>query len=171
VSSPTLPFLECEQIKAGVAVSDILAAVEFYVRKLRFPAGVHLERAADLRRRKLRQPGRRRCVVFANSLRFARLVRQPSLKRKVNVNQSQRLNCAWKGAGFVVDAHPAAEFFRDAIVRDAATNDGGSVRHRPWSFRSFATQANHRNATSPHKAFLANPPILRKRMFRRVALF
>jgi catechol 2,3-dioxygenase-like lactoylglutathione lyase family enzyme len=36
VSSPALPFTECEQIHAGLAVSDIPTAVEFYIKKLGF---------------------------------------------------------------------------------------------------------------------------------------
>lgn len=36
VTSPALPFIECEQIHAGLAVSDIPTAVEFYVKKLGF---------------------------------------------------------------------------------------------------------------------------------------
>jgi catechol 2,3-dioxygenase-like lactoylglutathione lyase family enzyme len=33
---PTLPFIECDQIHAGLAVNDVPAAVEFYVKKLGF---------------------------------------------------------------------------------------------------------------------------------------
>src|SRR3977135_2605912 len=36
VSSPSLPVIECEQIHAGLAVSDIPTAVEFYIKKLGF---------------------------------------------------------------------------------------------------------------------------------------
>jgi catechol 2,3-dioxygenase-like lactoylglutathione lyase family enzyme len=36
VSSPALPFIECEQIHAGLAVSDIPAAVDFYTKTLGF---------------------------------------------------------------------------------------------------------------------------------------
>ncbi|HXB69936.1 MAG TPA: VOC family protein [Candidatus Acidoferrales bacterium] len=36
MSSPALPFIECEQMRAGLAVSDIPTAVEFYVKKLGF---------------------------------------------------------------------------------------------------------------------------------------
>jgi len=36
VSSPALPVIECEQIQPCLAVSDILVAVEFYVKKLGF---------------------------------------------------------------------------------------------------------------------------------------
>src|SRR3981189_2911596 len=36
VRSPSLPFIECEQIHAGLAVSDIPTAVEFYIKKLGF---------------------------------------------------------------------------------------------------------------------------------------
>jgi catechol 2,3-dioxygenase-like lactoylglutathione lyase family enzyme len=36
MTSPTPPFIECEQIHAGLAVSDISTAVEFYVSKLGF---------------------------------------------------------------------------------------------------------------------------------------
>ncbi len=36
MSSPALPFIECEQIHAGLAVSDIPTAVEFYIQKLGF---------------------------------------------------------------------------------------------------------------------------------------
>jgi catechol 2,3-dioxygenase-like lactoylglutathione lyase family enzyme len=36
MSSSALPFIECEQIHAGLAVSDISTAVEFYVKKLGF---------------------------------------------------------------------------------------------------------------------------------------
>jgi catechol 2,3-dioxygenase-like lactoylglutathione lyase family enzyme len=39
VSTPVLPFIECEQIHAGLAVSDIPTAVEFYVKKLGFRQG------------------------------------------------------------------------------------------------------------------------------------
>lgn len=34
--SSALPFVECEQIHAGLAVSDIATAVEFYTKKLGF---------------------------------------------------------------------------------------------------------------------------------------
>jgi len=36
VTDETSPFVECEQIHAGVAVADIPAAVDFYARKLGF---------------------------------------------------------------------------------------------------------------------------------------
>ena len=36
MSSAALPFIECEQIHAGLAVSDIPTAVEFYLKKLGF---------------------------------------------------------------------------------------------------------------------------------------
>ena len=36
MTSPALPFVECEQTQAGLAVSDIPTAVEFYVKKLGF---------------------------------------------------------------------------------------------------------------------------------------
>jgi catechol 2,3-dioxygenase-like lactoylglutathione lyase family enzyme len=36
VTSPTPPFIECEQVHPGLAVSDIPTAVEFYVTKLGF---------------------------------------------------------------------------------------------------------------------------------------
>jgi len=36
VSSPAQPFIECEQMHAGLAVSDIPTAVEFYIKKLGF---------------------------------------------------------------------------------------------------------------------------------------
>jgi len=35
-STPGPPFIDCEQIHAGLAVSDIAAAVEFYTKKLGF---------------------------------------------------------------------------------------------------------------------------------------
>jgi len=36
VANPVRPFIECEQIHAGLAVSDIPTAVEFYIKKLGF---------------------------------------------------------------------------------------------------------------------------------------
>jgi catechol 2,3-dioxygenase-like lactoylglutathione lyase family enzyme len=36
MSNPAVPFIECQQIHAGLAVSDIPAAVEFYVKTLGF---------------------------------------------------------------------------------------------------------------------------------------
>lgn len=36
MSSTAVPFIECEQIHAGLAVSDIPTAVEFYIKKLGF---------------------------------------------------------------------------------------------------------------------------------------
>ena len=36
MTNPALPFIECEQIHAGLAVSDIPSAVEFYTSKLGF---------------------------------------------------------------------------------------------------------------------------------------
>jgi catechol 2,3-dioxygenase-like lactoylglutathione lyase family enzyme len=36
VSSPALPFIECEQLHAGLAVNDIPTAVDFYIKKLGF---------------------------------------------------------------------------------------------------------------------------------------
>jgi hypothetical protein len=33
VSGPTLPFVECDQIHAGLAVSDIVTALEYYTTK------------------------------------------------------------------------------------------------------------------------------------------
>jgi len=36
MTSPAVPFIECEQIHAGLAVSDIPTAVEFYIEKLGF---------------------------------------------------------------------------------------------------------------------------------------
>ena len=35
-TNPALPFIECEQLHPGLAVSDIPTAVEFYVKKLGF---------------------------------------------------------------------------------------------------------------------------------------
>ena len=35
----TTPFIECEQIHAGLAVSDFAAAIEFYTKKLGFKLG------------------------------------------------------------------------------------------------------------------------------------
>jgi catechol 2,3-dioxygenase-like lactoylglutathione lyase family enzyme len=37
--SPALPLVECDQIHAGLAVSDVPAAVEFYIHKLGFQRG------------------------------------------------------------------------------------------------------------------------------------
>jgi catechol 2,3-dioxygenase-like lactoylglutathione lyase family enzyme len=39
VSSPALPFIECDQIHAGLAVTDIPTAVDFYIKKLGFQQG------------------------------------------------------------------------------------------------------------------------------------
>jgi catechol 2,3-dioxygenase-like lactoylglutathione lyase family enzyme len=36
VTSPALPFIECEQLHAGLAVSDIPTAIDYYVTKLGF---------------------------------------------------------------------------------------------------------------------------------------
>ena len=36
MSSPALPFIECEQIHAGLAVSDLHKALDFYTNKLGF---------------------------------------------------------------------------------------------------------------------------------------
>lgn len=36
MTSPAPPFIECEQLHAGLAVSDIPSAVEFYIKKLGF---------------------------------------------------------------------------------------------------------------------------------------
>jgi catechol 2,3-dioxygenase-like lactoylglutathione lyase family enzyme len=36
MAHPTPPFIDCEQVTAGVAVSDIPAAIDFYVGKLGF---------------------------------------------------------------------------------------------------------------------------------------
>jgi len=36
MTSPIKPFIECEQIHAGLAVSDIPGAIDFYVKKLGF---------------------------------------------------------------------------------------------------------------------------------------
>jgi catechol 2,3-dioxygenase-like lactoylglutathione lyase family enzyme len=36
VASPTVPFIECEQTHAGLAVRDLAAALEFYIKKLGF---------------------------------------------------------------------------------------------------------------------------------------
>jgi catechol 2,3-dioxygenase-like lactoylglutathione lyase family enzyme len=39
MANPTPPFIDCEQVTAGVAVSDIAAAIDFYVSKLGFERG------------------------------------------------------------------------------------------------------------------------------------
>lgn len=39
MNAPVTPLVECEQVHAGIVVSDILAAVEFYTRKLGFTLG------------------------------------------------------------------------------------------------------------------------------------
>jgi catechol 2,3-dioxygenase-like lactoylglutathione lyase family enzyme len=39
MTNSTTPFIECEQLHAGLAVSDIPTAVEFYVQKLGFKEG------------------------------------------------------------------------------------------------------------------------------------
>ncbi|HLY61860.1 MAG TPA: VOC family protein [Terriglobia bacterium] len=39
MSNPTLPFIECEQAHAGLAVNDIAAAIDFYTEKLGFTLG------------------------------------------------------------------------------------------------------------------------------------
>jgi catechol 2,3-dioxygenase-like lactoylglutathione lyase family enzyme len=36
MASPTVPFIECEQTHAGLAVSDLAAALQFYTKKLGF---------------------------------------------------------------------------------------------------------------------------------------
>ncbi len=36
MASPIVPFIECEQTHAGLAVSDLAAALEFYTKKLGF---------------------------------------------------------------------------------------------------------------------------------------
>lgn len=36
MTTPARPFIECEQLHAGLAVSDLAAAVDFYVKKLGF---------------------------------------------------------------------------------------------------------------------------------------
>ena len=36
MASPTVPFIECDQTHAGLAVSDLAAALEFYTKKLGF---------------------------------------------------------------------------------------------------------------------------------------
>ena len=36
MTSPALPFIECEQIHAGLAVTDLSTAIEFYRTKLGF---------------------------------------------------------------------------------------------------------------------------------------
>jgi catechol 2,3-dioxygenase-like lactoylglutathione lyase family enzyme len=36
VSSPAVPFIECEQVHAGLAVTDLATAIDFYVKKLGF---------------------------------------------------------------------------------------------------------------------------------------
>ena len=36
---PSRPFIECEQIHAGLAVRDIPTAIEFYIKKLGFQQG------------------------------------------------------------------------------------------------------------------------------------
>ena len=36
MTSPAVPFIECEQIHAALAVRDISTAIEFYVKKLGF---------------------------------------------------------------------------------------------------------------------------------------
>jgi catechol 2,3-dioxygenase-like lactoylglutathione lyase family enzyme len=51
MTSPAVPFIECEQIHAGLAVSDIPTAVEFYIEKLGFKEAFRWGRAAHLRRR------------------------------------------------------------------------------------------------------------------------
>jgi catechol 2,3-dioxygenase-like lactoylglutathione lyase family enzyme len=39
MTNPTPPLIECEQMHAGLAVSDLVATVEFYVTKLGFQLG------------------------------------------------------------------------------------------------------------------------------------
>lgn len=39
MSTSSAPFIECEQIHAGLAVADIATAVEFYIHKLGFKLG------------------------------------------------------------------------------------------------------------------------------------
>jgi catechol 2,3-dioxygenase-like lactoylglutathione lyase family enzyme len=39
MTDPTAPSIECEQIHAGLAVSDLSASVEFYLKKLGFQLG------------------------------------------------------------------------------------------------------------------------------------
>jgi catechol 2,3-dioxygenase-like lactoylglutathione lyase family enzyme len=36
VASPAMPFIECEQVHAGLAVGDLAAALDFYTKKLGF---------------------------------------------------------------------------------------------------------------------------------------
>jgi catechol 2,3-dioxygenase-like lactoylglutathione lyase family enzyme len=36
VTTPSRPFIECEQLHAGLAVEDIRTAIDFYVNKLGF---------------------------------------------------------------------------------------------------------------------------------------
>ena len=39
MTSPAQPFIECEQINAGLAVSDIPTAIDFYTKRLGFEQG------------------------------------------------------------------------------------------------------------------------------------
>ncbi|HYZ86179.1 MAG TPA: VOC family protein, partial [Bryobacteraceae bacterium] len=39
MASQALPFIECEQVHAGLAVRDVPTAVEFYIEKLGFQEG------------------------------------------------------------------------------------------------------------------------------------
>ena len=45
MSNPSQPFIECEQLHAGLAVADIPAAVEFYTNKLGFVIDVKGDRS------------------------------------------------------------------------------------------------------------------------------
>ena len=67
------PFIECEQIHAGLAVNDIPAAVDFYTQKLGFQlgftwgepptfAGVNLDKVQKFLR--MGTPDPKGCVVY-----------------------------------------------------------------------------------------------------------
>jgi len=73
VNTSTSPFVECEQIHAGLAVTDIAAAIDFYTKKLGFKlaftwgdqptfAGVSLDKVQMFLRKGTPNPNG--CVVY-----------------------------------------------------------------------------------------------------------
>jgi catechol 2,3-dioxygenase-like lactoylglutathione lyase family enzyme len=130
MSNPALPFIECEQAHAGLAVNDIAAAIDFYTEKLGFTlaftwgepptfAGVNLGKVQMFLRKGTPDP--KGCLVYF----------------------------------FVGDADELYEFHRGNGVEIAEP-----IEDRPYGIRDYTVRDLHGySLTFGHNLFNAGPPI------------
>ena len=100
MNTAATPFVECEQVHAGLAVTDIAAAIDFYTKKLGFKlaftwgdpptfAGVNLDKVQMFLRKGTPDPQEHLHLVFSRR-RCRPALRVPSGQRRHNRGTNRR---------------------------------------------------------------------------------